>query len=76
MVQLSLYDYVGKEKDPIFLLISKLKENETMAINEFEVKKNQFGKYEIENEDTHEVTPTLDDCYKFIVNNTENEILY
>lgn len=76
MVQLDFYDYFGKEKDPLYMLLKTLNENSTITINEFEVTLNQYGIYEICNESIHESKSTLDDCYTFIRNIMGDETLF
>lgn len=76
MVQLDLYDYFGKEKDPLYMLLNTLNKNSTITINEFEVTLNQYGIYEISNQDIHESRSTLDGCYKFISNYVNDENLF
>lgn len=70
MEQMNLYDYFGKEEDPLFVTVSNINKGETLSIGEHEITLNPYGIYEISSRDeVHESKGSLEACYKYLVDN-------
>lgn len=64
MEQLSIYDELGFENDPVYLLLSDLQNDASISIGIYTVEKTIFGMYEIKTPGIHECSKSLDNCYK------------
>ncbi len=60
------FSYIGQDVDPIYLLLSKVTQDQPIQIERFEISLNNHGLYEIKSDEIHEAKPDLDSCYKFV----------
>jgi hypothetical protein len=65
MEQTSIFDYLGYERDHLFLKIKKLAINESIIISSSTIKRENKG-YEIENDSFHEAFLNAEECYKLL----------
>ncbi|WP_042352278.1 hypothetical protein [Bacillus massiliigorillae] len=66
MEQLSIYNELGHEFDPVYSKLLKVKEEGTIIIHNIKVFLNEFGLYEIEGQDVHDCSSDIDGCYEKI----------
>lgn len=66
MKQLNLFDFLGFENDPVFLLIQGIEKDEELTIDKFNVKLTKFGLYEVSSESIHENFCSAKACYNYI----------
>lgn len=64
--QMTLFDYVDKNSDSIYQSIEKIEKDQEITFGECVVRKNNFGFYEIETEESHEVFTSSESCYCYI----------
>ncbi len=66
MEQINLYDYLGVEDDPIYIMLSRLKNGYTVVFEDVHVTKNDFGLFELASNQLHEVFSDIRSCYKYV----------
>lgn len=57
---------LDRKYDSLYLLISKIRENETIYINEYEIHLNEEGIYEIKSKDKHLYKYSIEDCFLYL----------
>ena len=65
-MQVMIYEYLGREGDPVFIRISDLAKDEKIELEDMVVSRNSFGLYEVTNESIHEGFSDMYACYKFV----------
>ncbi len=63
--QMNLYEVIGLDDDPVYQLIDRLKENEEIKVETFNIRKTEKF-YEVENDNFHEGFKTKIKCYSFV----------
>jgi len=71
--QFNLYEFISKEKDPLYISIEQLEQRESVFLGQYEVYLNDFGLYEVLNDTIHEALNTPEACYDFVLK--EQDIL-
>ncbi|MGP4076742.1 hypothetical protein [Halobacillus sp. K22] len=68
MEQGSWFELAEDEWDPIFLELQRFSNDNcrTITIHPFTITKNNYGLYEIENEEVHDCVSTMDQCYRYL----------
>ncbi len=61
---MNIFEFIKLDDDPIYNLLSTLKENSAVEIEGFTIRKEKF--YEVENEEMHIGFKDLQSCYQFI----------
>lgn len=65
--QLSIYDYLGKESDPLYQTIKSLEVNQRVQVEDYSITLSKFGIYEINSKNIHEAKSRIEDCYDYLV---------
>jgi len=65
-MQLNVYDYLGKEHDPLYQKIDRLDQEQSVEIDSSIVYHSKFGLYEISSPSFHNAYTSKVDCYKKI----------
>lgn len=68
---MNLYNYLDKEDDPIYQLLLQINVNQSVTISDFDILLNDYGIYEIVNDDIHECKNTMEGCYHFLCLNAD-----
>ncbi|MGP4074105.1 hypothetical protein ACTWQB_16490 [Piscibacillus sp. B03] len=63
MEQLSLYDFIQKEEDPLYQKLSSVTESTSMTVEAYHISINEAKFYEITSDDEHVAASDLEDCY-------------
>ncbi|MGP4062813.1 hypothetical protein [Halobacillus sp. H74] len=67
MEQTSWFDFVEKERDPVYGELQKLtNDNRKVCIAPFTITKNRFSLIEIESDGIHDCVSTLEQCYQYL----------
>ncbi|MEH6944400.1 hypothetical protein [Bacillus sp. JJ722] len=73
MKQLSIYNELGLEDDPVYIMISELRNKSSIVIGKIKIHKNQYGLYEIISSEIHECASDLLGCYETIIKGEQHE---
>lgn len=67
MGQTSWFDFVKKERDPVYEQLKKLTDNHTkVQIGPYTITLNHFDLIEIEGEGIHDCASSLEQCYHYL----------
>jgi hypothetical protein len=67
MEQASWFDFVGKERDPVYVELGKLTVNNCeVKIASLTIKLNSFNLIEIEGDGVHDCVSDIDACYRYL----------
>lgn len=75
MQQVMIYEYLGRDDDPVYKKISNLNKGETIVLDEMNLSLNSFGLYEISTENEHECFSDMMECYQFINDSLRDKLL-
>ncbi|MGP4074162.1 hypothetical protein ACTWQB_16795 [Piscibacillus sp. B03] len=64
MEQLSFYDYLDKEEDPLYQKLLHVTKEMSVTIGPYNVSRNQANMYEAVSEDDEFPASSIDDCYE------------